>query len=154
MLITLSYRFDEKDVLDLFVLLTLRITTEGGQSVDRQFLEGVPRNDEDERSMGTLLLHNPRIQFYLLYFAAWFIACIWDYLRNPPAIQDDSRTPRNEVAHGAPGLFPSAASQTPPRSVSRPGRRTDKEVEPIRGDRRLQAPTRSHPRTDFRLQEV
>jgi hypothetical protein len=66
--------------------------------------------------MGTLLLHNPRIQFYLLYFAAWFVACIWDYLRNPPAIQDDSRTPRNEVAHGAPGLLPSAASQTPPRS--------------------------------------
>jgi len=42
--------------------------------------------------MGTLLLHNPRIQFYLLYFAAWFVACIWDYLRNPPAIQDDSRS--------------------------------------------------------------
>jgi hypothetical protein len=103
--------------------------------------------------MGTLLLHDPWVRFYLLYFAAWYVACILDCLRNPPAIQDDSRTPRNEVAHGAPGLFPSAASQTPPRSVSRPGRRTDKEVEPIRGDRWLQAPTRSHPRPDFQLQE-
>ena len=46
--------------------------------------------------MGTLLLHNPWVQFYLLYVAALFVACIWDYLRNPPAIQDDSRTPRNE----------------------------------------------------------
>jgi hypothetical protein len=103
--------------------------------------------------MGTLLLHNPWVQFCLLRVAALLVAYTWSYLRNPPAIQDDSRTPRNEVAHGAPGLFPSAASQTPPRSVSRPGRRTDKEVEPIRGDRRLQAPTRSHPHPDFRLQE-
>ena len=74
--------------------------------------------------MGTFLLHDPWVRLYLLYVAALFVACIWDYLRNPPAIQDDSRTPRNEVAYGAPGLFPSAASQTPPRSVSRPGRRT------------------------------
>ena len=91
--------------------------------------------------MGTFLLHDPWVRLYLLYVAALFVACILDWLCNPPAIQDDSRTPRNEVAHGAPGLFPSAASQTPPRSVSRPGWRTDKEVEPIRADRRLQAPT-------------
>ena len=103
--------------------------------------------------MGTLLLHDPWVRFYLLYVAALLVACILDCLCNPPAIQDDSRTPRNEVTHGAPGLFPSAASQTPPRSMSRPVRRMDKEVEHIRGDRRLQAPTRSHPRPDFRLQE-
>ena len=63
--------------------------------------------------MGTLLLHDLWVHFYLLYVAAVFVACIWDYLRNLPAIQDDSRTPRDEVAHGAPGLFPSAASQEP-----------------------------------------
>jgi hypothetical protein len=91
--------------------------------------------------MGTLLLHDPVVQFYLLYVAALVVACIWDSLRYPPAFQDDSRTPRKEVAQGPPGLFPSAASQNPPRSVSRPGRGAAKQVEPIREGRRLQAPT-------------
>ena len=50
--------------------------------------------------MGTLLLHDPWVHFYLLYVAAVFVACIWDSLRNLPAIQDDSRTPWNEVVHG------------------------------------------------------
>ena len=68
------------------MLLTLRITTEAGQSVGRRFLEGFPRNDEDERSMGTLLLHDPWVRLYLLYVAALFVACILDCLRNPPAI--------------------------------------------------------------------
>src|SRR5262249_19623148 len=63
------------------------------------------------------------------------------YLRNPPATQDDSRAPRNEAVHGAPGFFPSTVSQNPPRPVSRPARRTDKEVEPLRGGRRLREPT-------------
>jgi hypothetical protein len=83
------------------------------------------------------LLHNPWVHFYLLYVAALFVIFIWDSLHPQPATRDDSRTPRNEAAHGAPGLCPAAASQNPPRSVSRPGRRTDKEVEPLRGGRRL-----------------
>jgi hypothetical protein len=140
--ITSGYRFSEKDVLDLFMLLTLRITTEGGQwSADREIIEGLPGNEEDQSSMGNLLLHHPLIQFYLLFVAALFVAFLWDYLRNPPAIQDRSRTPRNEMADGTPGFFPSAAGQNPVRSVSRPGRRTDKEVEPRRGGPRHQAPT-------------
>jgi hypothetical protein len=31
--------------------------------------------------MGTLLLHNPWIQFYLLYVGPLGVAFIWDYLR-------------------------------------------------------------------------
>ena len=90
--------------------------------------------------MGTLLLHNPWIHFYLLYVAALLVACIWDYLHSRLTIQDDSRAPQNEVTHGTPGLLPSASSQNPPPPVSRPGRRTDKEVGPVRGGRRPQAP--------------
>ena len=103
--------------------------------------------------MGTLLLHNPWVRFYLLYAAVLFVVYMRAYLLNPGAIQDGFRTPRNEPAHGAPGLFLSTASQTPPRSVSRPGRRVDQEAAPTGGDRRFQAPTRSHPRPNFRLQE-
>ena len=103
--------------------------------------------------MGTLLLHNPWVRFYLLYAAVLFVVYMRAYLRNPDAIQNDSRTPRNEVAHGAPGLFLSAARQIAFQSVSRPEPRTDKEEEPIRGDHRFQAPARSHLRPDFWLQE-
>jgi hypothetical protein len=35
--------------------------------------------------MGTFLLHNPWIQFYLLYAGALWIAFLWDYLRRSPA---------------------------------------------------------------------
>lgn len=100
--------------------------------------------------MAASLLYNPWVRLYLLYAAVLFVVYMWAYLRNPDAIQDDSRTPRKEVA---PGLFASAADQTPFRSMSRLGRRTDQKVEPTGGDRRLQEPTRSHPRPDFQLQE-
>jgi hypothetical protein len=40
MLIASGYRFGEKDVLDLSMLVTLGFTTENGQSVGRQVLEG------------------------------------------------------------------------------------------------------------------
>ena len=102
--------------------------------------------------MGTLLLHNPWVRFYLLYAAALFFVYMRAYLRNPDAIQNDSRTPRNEVAHGAPGVSLSATSQIAFRSVSRPEPRTDNEAEPIRGDRRFQTPIRSYPLHDFWLQ--
>jgi hypothetical protein len=100
---------------------------------------------EEEKTMGTSLLHDPWVQFYLLYAAVLFVVHLRAYLSALDAIQNDSRTPRNEAAHGAHGLSLSAASQTPSRSVSRPGRRTDKEAEPIPGDRRFQTPIRSHP---------
>jgi hypothetical protein len=100
--------------------------------------------------MGNLLLHYPLVQFYLLYVGALFVAFLWDFLRNPPAIRDGSGTPRNEMADGTPGLFPSAADQNPFRSVSRPGRRTDKEVEAGSGGRRLQAPTTFTPAPNSR----
>jgi hypothetical protein len=87
--------------------------------------------------MAALLIHDPWVRLYLLYAAVLSVVHIWAFVRNPQTIQDDSRTPRKEVAHG---LFLSAASQTPPRSVSRPGRRIEKEVQPIGGDRRFQAP--------------
>jgi hypothetical protein len=35
--------------------------------------------------MGTLLLHHPLVQFYLVYVGALLVALIWDYWRNPPA---------------------------------------------------------------------
>ena len=53
--------------------------------------------------MGSCLLQHPLIHFYLLYVAALFAALVWDYWRNPAAYRDDSRTPRDEVAYGAPG---------------------------------------------------
>jgi hypothetical protein len=46
--------------------------------VDREFLEGAPRSDDEERNVDTLLLHHPLIHFYLLYVAALFIALFWD----------------------------------------------------------------------------
>jgi hypothetical protein len=66
--------------------------------------------------MGTLLLHDPWVRLYLLYVAALFVACILDCLRNPFAIQDDPRTPRNEVAHGRLAFSP------PPRAKPLLGR--------------------------------
>ena len=117
------------------------LQAEGRQAVGREVLEGVPWNDEEERSMGDILLHHPLVHFYLLYVAVLVVACVWDYLCNPPATRDEARAPRIEAAHGAPGSFPSAVSQHPPRPVSSPRRRTDEEVEPLRGGRRFKAPT-------------
>jgi hypothetical protein len=104
--------------------------------------------------MGIFLLHHPLVQFYLLFVAALFIAFIWDYLRNPPAIPDSSRTPRNEIAHGAPGVFRSAANQKRPQSVARPGQRTDKKMKLIRGERRLHTPTDPIPAPSSRNRRV
>jgi hypothetical protein len=92
MMITQNYRFGEKDVLDLSLSLTIRIRTEGGQSADPKVHEGLPRTEEEETSMGTLLLHNGRVEFYLLCVAALVVAFLWDYLRHPTAT-DNSRTP-------------------------------------------------------------
>jgi hypothetical protein len=39
--------------------------------------------------MGSLLLHDSRIQFYLLFVGVLWIAVKWDYLRNPPAGGDN-----------------------------------------------------------------
>jgi hypothetical protein len=75
--------------------------------------------------MVTYLLHNPWVRLYLLYVAALLVACLWDYLHNRTASREDSRTPHNEKAHGAPDVLPSAASKNRPRAVSRSGRRTD-----------------------------
>jgi hypothetical protein len=43
--------------------------------------------------MGTLLLHDPWIQFYLLLLGAFGVAFIGGFLRNPPATRDGARTP-------------------------------------------------------------
>ena len=43
--------------------------------------------------MGTLLLHNPWVQFYLLYVGALGVVVLWVCLRNPPATLDGARTP-------------------------------------------------------------
>ena len=118
------------------------MTTEGGQSADPEFHAGPPRSEE-ETSMETVLLHNGRIAFYLLFVAALLVAYIWDYLRYRGATDDDSRRPANHGAYGLPGFLPCVARHISPRSVSRPFQRTDmdKEAEPIRGGHRPQAPT-------------
>jgi hypothetical protein len=54
--------------------------------------------------MGSLLLHNPAVQFHLLYITLSSIAFIWDRLRQP----------------GGPGR-----RQKNPRSVSKAERWTD-----------------------------
>jgi hypothetical protein len=43
--------------------------------------------------MGTLLLHHPWVQFYLLCVGALGVTVLWDYLRHPPATWDGARTP-------------------------------------------------------------
>ena len=43
--------------------------------------------------MGTFLLCDARIEFYLLCVAALVVAYLWDYLRHPSATDDDLRTP-------------------------------------------------------------
>jgi hypothetical protein len=100
--------------------------------MERPLLPGVPCKDEERRSMGTLLLHNPWVQFYLLFVGALGVVFIWDYWRNPPADREHARTLANKAAQG---------KASPPRrlpsqglcSVSRPWRRTDKEVGPTAG---------------------
>jgi hypothetical protein len=78
--------------------------------------------------MGTLLLHEPCIYFYLLYVGALGIAFIWDYWRNPPRGGNDARTLRTEQAWEGAALPPLSDSQEF-FSVSKGERRTDKERE-------------------------
>jgi hypothetical protein len=74
--------------------------------------------------MGTLLLHSPWVQFYLLYLGALGVGFIWDYLRDPPATRDGARKLPNEAAQsGASPPHPSRSQE--PGSVFRPGQRTD-----------------------------
>jgi hypothetical protein len=82
--------------------------------------------------MGTLLLHDPVVQIFLLFVGALGVAFIWDYLCNPLAIRDDARTPPNEAAQGG-ASPPSRLRSQEPCSVPRPGRRPDREVEPTAG---------------------
>jgi hypothetical protein len=55
---------------------------------------------ESETDMGILLLHDPRIQFYLLFVGALWIAVIWDYLCRRAATKD-ARAPGTVTPPGA-----------------------------------------------------
>jgi hypothetical protein len=72
--------------------------------------------------MGTFLLHNPWIQFYLLYAGALWIAFLWDYLCRSQAARDGARRPQAEAVRGRTTLSPLRRRQKPPRPVSRAGR--------------------------------
>ena len=52
--------------------------------------------------MGSFLLHEPWIYFYLLYVAAWFVAFICPHPRKPPTTKDSSRAkpPANREGKG------------------------------------------------------
>jgi hypothetical protein len=69
--------------------------------------------------MGALLLHNPWIQFYLVWVGALGIAFIWDYMRGPTATEEGSRPPPRKPFPGERRFH-----QPPilPPSVSRPRR--------------------------------
>jgi hypothetical protein len=82
--------------------------------------------------MGAMLVRDPWVDFYLLYVTTLSIAWAWDYVRRQTAVQGDSRTSRNETVRKAPGLSPFAAGKNAPTSGPKPGRRTDKEVKPVR----------------------
>ena len=60
--------------------------------------------------MGTILLHHPWVQFYLLYVGALWGVFIWDYLRNLPAARDGART--------APSEAPRCGTTPPPQPRS------------------------------------
>jgi hypothetical protein len=77
--------------------------------------------------MATILLHNPWVQFYLLYVGGLWVVFICAYFRNPPVTCDDSRTPPNETAQGEASPLSCPRSQEP-CSVSSSGPRKDKEV--------------------------
>jgi hypothetical protein len=79
--------------------------------------------------MGTLLLHNPWVQFYLLYVGALGVVFICDYLCNPSVPRIGTRTPPTEAAQHGPSPAPRPRSHDT-RLVSRPGQRTDKQVRP------------------------
>jgi len=82
--------------------------------------------------MRNILLHNPWVQFYLLYAGALWVVFIWDYLRKPLAKRDGGRIPTNEAVRWR--AWPSFRPRSlEPCSVSRSGRRTDKEIGPHRG---------------------
>jgi hypothetical protein len=89
--------------------------------------------------MGPILFHNLWVQFYLLYVGAWAAVFVWDALRPRRATREDPGTPPREAAHER-ASRPPADGKNLPRPVSRPGRRTDQEEEPLRGTR---APTHS-----------
>jgi hypothetical protein len=91
--------------------------------------------------MENILLHDPMVRFYLLYVAGLFVALLWDSLCNRPTIQDGSRIPQNEMAHGTPGQFPLRCQPAPSSVGAETGQQTVKEVMPVCGSCRLQAPT-------------
>jgi hypothetical protein len=77
--------------------------------------------------MGTLLLRDPWLHFYLLYLGGLLVVLIWDCWCNPRATQESAQSRLNDAAQGR--------ASPPPRSqelwsVLRPGQRTDKEVGP------------------------
>ena len=78
--------------------------------------------------MRDLLLHNPWVQFYLVYVGAWTVVFVWDYFRTPPAIRDSDWTPPNKAAQDW-ASPPARPRPQEPCSVSRLGQRTDTEVE-------------------------
>ena len=80
--------------------------------------------------MGAILLRHPLVQLYLLYVGVLGVAFLWDYWRNLPAAPGGAAPPPCPRWQG-------------PVSVSRPGRRTDKEVEPTAGRRTWGAPRAS-----------
>jgi hypothetical protein len=75
--------------------------------------------------MGTLLLHDPFVQFYLLYVGVLWIAFFWAHLRKPSAKPDCSRTPEQKPVRAMPRLQTAAANKKPSLSVSRSNRPTD-----------------------------
>jgi hypothetical protein len=66
--------------------------------------------------MGTYLLHNPWVRFYLLYVAALCAVCLWDYWRNRQASRDGARNLLNEAVQA--GASP---SPRPPLVRTLPG---------------------------------
>jgi hypothetical protein len=87
-------------------------------------LEELPSNEE-ERSMGDILLHNPWVRFYVFYVAALLIVWIWNYIHEPRAIPNDPRTTGPETANeveprrGGGGLTTPTNPAPAPRSTNR-----------------------------------
>ena len=67
--------------------------------------------------MGSLLLHNPWVQFYLLYVGALLVAFVWDLLRDARA----TRTPPDGATHTG-----AVASSSPPLAEILVGRCRDR----------------------------
>ena len=76
--------------------------------------------------MGSLLLHDPWVQFYLLLVGALWIIFIWDYyMGTQPTTRYDARPQGKEADWGKALAVPAADNKNLRRSVSRPTRRTD-----------------------------